>query len=135
MIKIVLFALLFLGLNTEADQILGQYWTDTKEGKIEIYSCGDQYCGKIIWRKDARKDSKNPDASLKERSVIGIEFMEGFTYNPNKKVWDSGTVYSIDNGGTYSGKLWLEQGGKVLKMRGYLGISILGRTATLTRVD
>ena len=118
--------------QTKADDILGQYWTDTKEGKIEIYKKGNKYFGKIIWRKDARKDTKNPNKNLRNRSVVGIDFMTDFVFSRNK--WTDGEVYSIENGGTYSGKMWLEDKGKTLKMRGYVGISLFGKTATLTRV-
>ncbi|MEO0571546.1 MAG: DUF2147 domain-containing protein [Bacteroidota bacterium] len=116
----------------DSDLILGQYWTENKEGKIEVYKNGNSYFGKIVWRKEIRKDTENPDRSLRDRSVIGIVFMKDFIFKNDK--WVDGKVYSIDNGNTYSGKMWLENSGSTLKMRGYLGISLLGRTATLTRV-
>ena len=116
------------------DEIIGQYWTENQEGKIAVYKCGEKYCGKIVWRKDIRKDTENPDPKLRSRSLVGIEFMKGFRYDESKLVWNGGTVYSIDNGNTYKGKMWLENDGKTLKMRGYIGFSLLGRTATLRRV-
>lgn len=116
----------------DSNLILGQYWTENKEGKIEVYKNNDKYFGKIVWRKEIKKDTENPDKSLRNRSVIGIVFMQDFIFKNGK--WVDGKVYSIDNGNTYSGKMWLENRGSTLKMRGYLGISLLGRTATLTRV-
>ncbi|MEL6917620.1 MAG: DUF2147 domain-containing protein [Bacteroidota bacterium] len=118
--------------QSKADQILGQFWTDNKEGKIEIFKKGDTYHGKILWRKVARKDTENPNKSLRDRSVVGIVFMKNFVFNDSK--WVDGEVYSIDNGRTYSGKMWLEDGGNTLKMRGFIGISLLGRTASLKRI-
>ncbi|MDW3191470.1 MAG: DUF2147 domain-containing protein [Cytophagales bacterium] len=120
--------------QVKADDILGQYWTENRTGKIEIYKDQSQYYGMIIWRKEVRKDTENPDEELKSRSVIGIVFLQNFS-NTDKNEWSGGEVYSIDNGGTYSGKMWLANDGKTLKMRGYLGISLLGRTATLQRVE
>lgn len=120
---------------TPDDKIIGQYWVEGKTGKIEIYNCGDEYCGKIIWRADTRKDVKNPDKTLRNRSVIGITFLKNFIYQVNNEEWTDGTVYSIDNGKTYSGKLWLEDNGQTLKMRGFIGLSLFGRTATLKRVE
>ncbi len=108
---------------------------EERTGKIEIYKCAESYCGKIIWREDARKDIKNPGKNLQSRSVIGLSFLQNFVYDKSRNQWIEGTVYSIDNGSTYSGKLWLEEDGKVLKMRGYIGISLFGRTATLERVE
>ena len=133
---ITLIAMVVLNLSqaqTGADSILGTYWTETKEGKIEIFKKGNAYFGKILWRKDARKDTENPDESLRNRSVIGIIFMKDFIYKKGK--WINGKIYSIENGGEYSGKIWLEDNGKTLKMRGYLGFSLLGKTATLIRTD
>lgn len=135
----IVFVLAFLNLGmayaqSNADRVIGTYITETKEGKIEIFKESNKYYGKIIWRKDARKDTENPDEKLQNRSVIGLIFMSDFTFN-GKNVWVDGTVYSIDNGNTYSGKMWLENQGKTLKMRGFLGISLLGRTATLNRLD
>ncbi|MEM6894498.1 MAG: DUF2147 domain-containing protein [Bacteroidota bacterium] len=131
---------LFLGMlsnlsfsQAAADKIIGQYWTETKEGKIEVFKKGNAYFGKIIWRKDARLDTENPDEGQQNRSVVGIVFMKDFIFKNDK--WVGGEVYSIENGGTYSGKMWLENNGNILKMRGYLGISLLGKTATLSRVE
>ncbi|MFP2996831.1 DUF2147 domain-containing protein [Spongiivirga sp. MCCC 1A20706] len=119
--------------QSEGDNIIGEYWTETKEGKIEIFKKDNIYFGKIIWRKDARLDTENSDKNLQNRSVIGIVFMKDFIYKNNK--WVNGEIYSIENGGTYSGKLWLKENGKILKMRGYIGVSLLGKTATFTRVE
>ena len=129
--------LIFSGMafaQTKADDIVGIYWTAEKQGKIEIYQKGTTYFGKILWRKEARKDIENPDRSLRSRSVVGIEFLRNFKFDGDDE-WVSGEVYSIDNGGTYSGKMWLTDSGKTLKMRGYMGISLLGRTVTLTRAE
>ncbi|MEM9361286.1 MAG: DUF2147 domain-containing protein [Bacteroidota bacterium] len=117
----------------QGDAILGEYWTESKEGRIEIYREGNAYFGRIKWRKEVINDTKNPDPKLRNKSVIDLIFLKDFMFRNNK--WVGGTVYSIDNGNTYSGKLWLENSGRILKMRGYLGFSLLGRTATLTRVD
>lgn len=121
--------------QTPGDQLIGEYWTQNEEGKIAIERKGDQYQGKIIWRKEPRNDTKNPNPELRSRSVIGLIFLSGFTYNPLEKIWEGGSVYAIDNGGTYQGKLWFIDEGSTLKMRGYWGIPLLGRTATLKKVE
>ena len=117
------------------DRLVGEYWTENREGKIGIEKLGELYLGKILWREEERKDTENPDPTLRDRSVVGITFLKDFRYNPKEEIWEGGSVYAIDNGGTYSGKMWLEEEGKILKMRGYWGISLLGRTATLERVE
>ena len=121
------------GQTQNGDQIIGKYWTNNKEGKIEIFKKGRKYYGKILWRKEPVKDIKNPDKSLRNRNVIGIEFLKDFVFDGKNK-WEGGTVYSFDNGGTYKGRLWLENQGEILKMRGFWGISLIGRTATLQKI-
>lgn len=127
--------ILLSGYLRAQDQILGEYWIDGRKGKIAVYNCDSEYCGKIVWREEVRKDTENPDPVLRDRSVIGIEFMQGFKYDDGGKIWEEGSVYSIENGSTYSGKMWLEDGGNTLKMRGYIGISLLGKTMTLRRAE
>ncbi|GAA0726023.1 hypothetical protein GCM10009430_32550 [Aquimarina litoralis] len=132
----LLIATLLLSVNAfsqvEADDVIGQFWTENKEGKIQIYKENNKYLGKIIWRKDARLDIENPEESLRNRSVIGIVFMKDFVFDDDK--WGDGKIYSIDNGNTYSSKMWLEEDKDILKLRGFVGISLLGKTATLIRV-
>ncbi|MEO1451850.1 MAG: DUF2147 domain-containing protein, partial [Bacteroidota bacterium] len=89
---------------------------------------------RIIWRKENRKDIHNPDETKRNRLIVGIQFLAGFIFDSDEETWANGTVYSIDNGNTYQGKIWLEDDGETLKMRGYIGFSLLGRTATLKRV-
>lgn len=131
---ILIFSLIPWLHPSASDAIVGEYWTEDKTGKIAIYQCEDKYCGRIIWRKEARKDTKNPEPIKRDRNVVGIQFLEGFEFNQKESIWENGRVYSIDNGNTYQGNIWLEGNGKILKMRGYIGFSILGRTATLKRV-
>ncbi|MBX2872549.1 MAG: DUF2147 domain-containing protein [Saprospiraceae bacterium] len=136
-VKYSIFAFLLLQFSEKqvepGQQIIGQYWTGDKQGKIEIYQENGRYFGKILWRKQARKDVHNPNPTLRERSIIGMVFLKEFVFKNGK--YEKGKVYSIDNGKSYSGKLWLEDDGKTLKMRGYVGVSWLGRTATLKRVE
>lgn len=118
-----------------ADAVLGEYWNEEKDGKFAIYKCGEAYCGKIVWRAEVQKDIENPDPKLRDRNIIGVEFIKNFKYQKNKKQWTGGTVYSFDNGNTYKGKMWLENNGETLKMRGYIGVSLIGRTASFERVE
>ena len=113
--------------------IEGRYWTEDKKGIIELYRSGGAVHGRILWRSQALRDENNPDPALRDRSLIGITFLNDFS--PAHGQWRGGTVYSADNGRTYRGRLWLEQGGQVLKMRGFLGVSLFGRTATFLRLS
>ena len=117
----------------EADAILGTYLNEKQTAHIEIFKRGGAYFGRIIWHKENRKDYKNPDPALQDRPLVGMVFLTDFVYDPEEKEWDSGEVYAPDDGKTYSGYLWLEDG--VLKMRGYVGIPLFGRTAVMTPLE
>ena len=131
---IIMFSLITIFDNAPSDAVIGEYWTENKTGKIAIFKCDNKYCGRITWRKDNRKDVENPDKKKRSRNVVGVQFLNNFEYNIEDKIWSGGTVYSIDNGNTYKGKIWLEDNGGILKMRGFIGFAFIGRTATLKRV-
>lgn len=116
---------------TKPDDVLGIYWTPKKDGKVEIYKRDNKYYGKTIWGKKPRKDVLNPDTNLRDRDLLGLEFLKDFTFDGDDE-WTGGTVYDPDSGNTYSCKMWLEDGN--LKLKGYIGISLLGRSETLERV-
>ncbi len=115
-----------------ADAILGTYLNDKQTARIEIFREKARYFGRIVWHKENKKDDKNPDPDLRDRPLVGIVLLRGFVYDPDEKEWADGSVYAPDDGNIYSGYLWLEDG--VLKMRGYVGFPIFGRTAELTPV-
>lgn len=122
-------------LNVEAspaDDIIGTYWSPEKDGKIEIYKVGEKYYGKIIWSQNPRKDDKNPDASLRDRDLVGTTFLNDFVYDGDN-TWTNGTIYDPKSGKTYDCKITLKENGD-LNVRGYVGISLLGRTETFTRI-
>ena len=119
-------------MANEADSILGEYWSEKRDGRIEIFRQGEEYLGRIVWGKRPGKDTKNPDPTLRDRDIIGLVFLEGFTYD-GAGTWVDGKVYSPRHGQVFDAKMWLEEGGAILKMRGFVGISLFGATASFTR--
>lgn len=120
------------------DKIIGVWLTEEKDGKIEIYKSGNKYNGKIIWGenlyeangKTLAKDVKNPNASYKNRPLLNADILTGFVYNSND--WTDGKIYDPQNGKTYSATMKLN--GNTLNLRGYIGVSMFGRTTTWKRV-
>jgi uncharacterized protein (DUF2147 family) len=105
----------------------------------EIFKCGDEYCGKIVWLKEPKNDEgkdktdiNNPDPEKRGRNIIGLNIVWGFKFDKYGK-WVGGKIYDPDNGKTYSCKMTLES--EKLNVRGYMGISLLGRTTVWTRVE
>ncbi|MFZ0449176.1 MAG: DUF2147 domain-containing protein [Desulfatiglandaceae bacterium] len=141
---VLLFAglLLVFGVNAYAadqsgDTILGKWLTENGKSLVNVYSCGDAYCGRIVWLKvplnkegKEKVDDKNPEESKRSVKIVGLEILKGLQFKgPNK--WEGGKIYDPDKGKTYKCKAWME--GENLKFRGYIGFSLLGRTTTWTR--
>jgi uncharacterized protein (DUF2147 family) len=122
-----------------ADAIVGKWLNPTGEGQIQIYRTGKTYSGKISWLKELNDkatgkpilDSKNPDKQLRDRPIHGLEILKGFDHTGDG-TYQNGTIYDPKSGKTYSCKLTLN--GDKLKIRGFIGVSLLGRSETWTRV-
>ena len=112
----------------------GLWWNEDRTGIVELMPVDDGVVGITRWGDKPDTDRNNPDPALKDRSLRGITFLWGFTYEPKKNRWKNGKVYDPKNGKTYDAKLSLAKGGKILKMRGYIGVSLFGRTAEFERV-
>ena len=124
--------------QTKADDIVGIWLTPGKEpAKIQIYKSGEKYFGKIIWLKfpeengKSRVDNENPVQGKRNQQIIGLIILEGFRFNTDYE-WGDGKIYDPENGKTYSCYLTLKDG-NTLSVRGYVGISLFGRTETWTR--
>jgi uncharacterized protein (DUF2147 family) len=138
--KIFLFSTIMLLLSAHGfaqtkkfspNEIIGQYWSPKKDAKIEIYLKGDHYFGKSIWVANHTRDTKNPDEFLRNREVLGIELLSDFSYNDG--CYEDGKIYDPESGKIYSCKMTLK--GNNLKVRGYIGISLFGRTEILERIN
>lgn len=123
----------------EKDAILGKWQNPTGEGRIEIFKKGDAYFGKLYWLRDPNNDQgtpkldvKNPDPSKKNRPVKDLEILTNFHYK-GKGLWADGEIYDPKVGKTYHCKMTLK-GPDQLSIRGYVGISLLGRSEIWTRV-
>jgi uncharacterized protein (DUF2147 family) len=123
----------------EADAILGHWWTEGERSVVEVYMCDDRFCGKIIWLEEPRNedgteklDKNNPDPSKQSQPLIGLNLVWDFSYDKGNR-WVDGKIYDPDNGKTYSFKLTLE--GDQLKVRGYIGLSLIGRTTVWKRKE
>ncbi|MCX2575277.1 DUF2147 domain-containing protein [Pedobacter sandarakinus] len=140
--KFQLFMFLFVAMSFSAlaqskDAIVGKWLNPSGEGQIEIYKKGDKYFGKLAWIKEPningkpKLDVQNPSASLKSRPLLNLEILKNFVYEDGK--WTDGTIYDPKSGKTYSCNMSLK-GNDMLNIRGYVGISLLGRSETFKRV-
>lgn len=129
----------FTNQQTSPDAILGSWKNGEGTGIIQIVKNGEKYQGKIIWLKEPidsetgkpKLDKHHPDEKNHSRPVMGLTNMWGFSYTGNKE-WTGGKIYDPKNGKTYSCKIAMENN-NTLKVRGFIGISLIGRTDTWTR--
>ena len=135
----------------DGDAILGVWATDPDgeggQAHIKIHAVGDLYSGKIVWLEEPlytaededgkegepKVDKNNPDPALQARPIMGLDLMMGFKFD-GKGTWKKGTIYDPDNGKTYKCKIKIGDDG-VLNVRGFIGISMLGRTSLWTSVE
>lgn len=129
----------FINKQTSADAIIGSWKNGEGTGIIQIYKNGDKYQGKIIWLKEPidpstgkpKLDKEHPDAVNHSRPLIGLVNMWGFNYTSEKE-WTGGKIYDPKNGKTYACKIVMENA-STLKVRGFIGISLIGRTDIWTK--
>ncbi|GEJ46075.1 MULTISPECIES: DUF2147 domain-containing protein [unclassified Chryseobacterium] len=122
----------------KADAILGKWESDKKDVKMEIFRQGDKYYGRYLWgnqivEKDgvtSKKDTKNPDVKLRSRDLIGMTSLTGLTWDGEEYV--DGKIYNAPSGDTYKCKAWIKDG--KMNLRGFMGVSLLGKTATFHRI-
>lgn len=119
--------------DEQAAPVIGRWLTDPPDGIIEISLAPDgTYQGKIIGGDSPnRTDSKNPDPARRSATLLGQPILHDLKYDGHGH-WSGGSIYDPDSGHTYSCHMDLLDANK-LKVRGYLGLSLLGRTQVWTR--
>ncbi|HEX7683680.1 MAG TPA: DUF2147 domain-containing protein [Trinickia sp.] len=69
----------------------------------------------------------------KDQPILGMTIIRSMKQDGDK--WDGGNILDPENGKVYKCKMHLEDGGQKLVVRGYIGISLLGRSQTWIRQD
>lgn len=122
--------------------IVGQWETEGGRSHVAIAEKDDAFHGAIVWLKEpaypegdpeageAKRDRNNPDTEAQHQPLIGLRLIEGFTHDGGN-TWSGGTIYDPESGNTYKCKITLD--GDKLYVRGYIGISMFGRTTIWTR--
>jgi uncharacterized protein (DUF2147 family) len=140
--KIILLMMLIASIISTYAQsrndIVGKWINASGEAHIQIYKKGNVYFGKIVWLKSPNSennrvqvDEKNPILNLQSRPILGLEIIKDLKFNED--YWDDGRIYDPKTGKTYSSKITLK-GNNQLNVRGYIGLSLIGRTDIWTKV-
>ena len=120
---------------------VGRWWTISSKtnavtGVVEITQSGDELVGKVVKLIPQPGDPVDPvckkcDGPEKGQHVLGMTILKGFKRDGDE--WDGGTILDPRTGNVYSSEMHVDPGGEKLFLRGYIGISLLGRTETWLR--
>ena len=106
----------------------GEWATQEYSARVRVGPCGGavaarRVCGTIVWLWEpvdrsgtTKKDANNPDASLRDRPLIGVRFLEGFKPGTGDE-WVDGTIYNPEDGRTYAATMSIGAAGE-LRLRG-----------------
>lgn len=126
-------------IPSDPNAIVGTWKNGEGTGMIKITRNGDKFQGQIVWLQEPndpetgkpKLDKHHPDKSNHTRQIMGLTNMWGFKYT-KAGVWDGGKIYDPKKGSTYDCTIKLKND-NTLEVRGYIGISLIGRTDTWTR--
>lgn len=84
---------------------------------------------------DPNEKCSKCDGALKDQPVVGMTILQGFVRKDQTDEYDGGSVLDPHNGKTYKGRITLVDNGRKLSLRGYIGISLIGRSQTWVREE
>lgn len=114
---------------------------DDKTGQakalVQITDSGGKLEGKII-KILKSDDGPNPvckecDGERKNKPVEGMTILWGLSKDGDE--WNGGQILDPKNGKIYKAKLSLDDGGRKLNVRGYIGFSLMGRSQVWQRQE
>ena len=129
----------FFALTMQSQSVIGKWKTiddETGEAKsvVEIYEKSGKVYGKVveILRADHKKDvCVKCDGAEKNKQILGMVIMNNLKKDGSE--YNGGTILDPTSGKKYKCYITLESADK-LKLRGYVGVSLMGRTQYWTRV-
>lgn len=129
----------FFLIQEDAAAIIGVWKTGDGNAMVRIYKNGEKFQGKIVWLKEPndpetgkpKLDKNHSEEANRTRPILGLVNIWGFSFK-EKNIWDEGNIYDPKNGNTYSCTMKLINT-NTLEVRGFIGVSLIGRTDTWTR--
>ncbi len=145
-------ALSLVATTASAQQgtVMGTWLSESGVAQIKIGPCPDAasgpICGFVVSlidpkgpdgaavAPDAATDYRNENPALRTRKVIGMPLIWGFKQAAQPNTFEEGKVYNGEDGKTYSANISLQPDGK-LRLRGFVGTPMFGKTQLWTRVN
>ncbi len=114
--------------------------TKKEKSLVRIVETNGVLTGKVekVIDPDAPKDAVCKDCSddRKDKPVLGMTILRNMKQSADDKaVFEGGDILDPNNGKVYNAKLKLVDNGAKLDVRGYIGVPLLGRTQTWSRVE
>ncbi len=131
----------FVNQDAAGDRLIGVWEPSNGRARVKVEKIGSKYYGKIVWLKEPndpvtkqpKTDKNNPDPALQNVPLKGYRNLKDFVYAGNNE-WNEGTIYDPLNGSTYSCTIKMTDN-NTLEIRGYIGVSALGRTDIWKRLE
>ena len=124
--------------SQNSNDIIGIWLNEEKDAKIEIYKSENLFFGKLIWLKEPKDingkfktDKNNPNKNLRNEKLLGLKILSNLMWNNKEKEWINGSIYNARDGKTY--QVFANLSEKKLKLRGYIGFSLFGKTTIWTK--
>jgi uncharacterized protein (DUF2147 family) len=136
--------------SAQQGTVMGTWLSESGVAQIRIGPCPDAASGPICGfvvnlinprgpdgapiAPDAATDYRNENSALRTRKVIGMPLIWGFKQAGQPNTFEDGKVYNGEDGKTYSANISLQPDGK-LRLRGFVGTPMFGKTQLWTRVN
>ena len=114
--------------------------TKQEKSLVRIVESGGVFTGRVekILDREAPKDAVCKDCTddRKDKPIVGMTIIRNMKPNADDKaLFDGGDILDPKDGKIYKSRMKLVEGGAKLDVRGYIGVPMLGRTQTWTRVE
>jgi uncharacterized protein (DUF2147 family) len=141
----LLFASLSFCINAQVPTPAGSWLTiddetNTPRSIVKIWIDHNELKGKItqIYFREGEKETdvcdKCTDIEHKDKTILGMTILWGMEQKTNRQ-WHKGYILDPHNGKIYHAQITLSPNNKQLIVRGYVGLPLIGRSQTWTRVD
>ncbi len=110
--------------------------TNKPRSLIRIEKKGEEYIGHIekifpLPNEEPREFCSKCKGEKKDKPLVGLQILWGLKDSGSK--YEGGKILDPKNGTEYRCKMELLDGGQKLRVRGFVGISLLGRSQTWSR--
>lgn len=121
------------GLWTTVDD-----YTGAPRAQVRIYRQGEAYFGQVVANlvpEEADSRCTGCKDERKDQPVVGMVILRDLKVEADGAGFGGGDILDPESGSVYRCVLHLEGEGKRLNVRGYVGLSLFGRSQTWLRAD